>query len=112
MVSPLFMLPVAVLVGWGLYSACGPRPVFVVRISDGVAQAARGQVTRAFLRDIGQICAQHGVRRGSIRGVADGRRINLVFSAGIPGPCRQQIRNLWGVSGWLAAGSGRPRRKG
>jgi Protein of unknown function (DUF3634) len=109
-VNPLFVLPLAFLVGWGLYSACRPRPVFVVRIIDGVPRAARGQVTRGFLQDVAETCARHGVRRGSIRGVAAGRRINLVFSAGIPERCRQQIRNLWGLSGWSALGTSRPRR--
>jgi hypothetical protein len=42
--------------------------------------------------------------------VAAGRRIDLVFSGGIPGPCRQQIRNLWGVSGWSASGPRGPKR--
>jgi Protein of unknown function (DUF3634) len=109
-VNPLFILPITLLVGWGLYSACRPRPVFVVRISEGVPRAARGQVTRGFLQDVGETCARHRVRRGAIRGVAHGRRINLEFSSGIPGPCRQQIRNLWGLSGWSASGPGRPRR--
>jgi hypothetical protein len=109
-VNLLFVVPVALLVGGGLYAACRPRSVFVVRIRGGVPRAARGQITRGFLQDVGEICARHGVRRGSIRGVAAGRRINLVFSPGIPGPCRQQIRNLWGVSGWSAGGPSRPRR--
>ena len=108
--NPLFVLPITLLVGWGLYSACRPRPVFVVRISDGVPRAARGQVTRGFLQEVSETCARHEVRRGSIRGVAHGRRINLEFSPGIPEPCRQQIRNLWGLSGWSASGRSRPRR--
>lgn len=107
--NPWLLLPIALLVGWGLYWACRPRPVFVVRIGGGMPRAARGRVTRSFLQDIAEACSRHGVRRGSIRGVPEGRRINLVFSPGIPAPCRQQIRNLWGVSGWFAAGPGRPR---
>ena len=53
---------------------------------------------------------RHGVRGGEIRGIAAGRRINLAFSGAIPDPCRQQIRNIWGVSGWSAAGPSGPRR--
>lgn len=107
----LLLLPIALLVGWGVYWACRRRPVFIVRIGDGVPRASRGQVTRGFLQEIAETCARHGVRRGSIRGVADGRRINLMFSPGIPGPCRQQIRNLWGLSGWSTTSPGRPRRR-
>jgi hypothetical protein len=111
-VNPLFVMAIAMLAGWGLYSACRPRAVFVVRISGGVTRAASGTVTRGFLREIGDACTRHGVRRGSIRGVAEGRRIHLRFSPGIPGPCRQQIRNVWAVLGWSAGGPGpgRPRR--
>ena len=112
LVNPMYVLPLAVLLGWGLYTACRPGSVFVVRIREGVPRAVRGQVTRGFLREIGDTCSRHGVRRGSIRGVAADRRINLVFSAGIPEPCRQQIRNIWGLSGWSATGTSRPRRTG
>ena len=108
--NPWIMLALAVLAGWGGYGALRPRPLFVVRIRDGVPRAARGKVTRAFLRDVAEICVQHDVRRGEIRGLAAGRRIDLAFSAGIPGPCRQQIRNLWGVCGWSATGPTGPRR--
>lgn len=108
--NPLLVLALVLGAGWVLYAASRSRAVFVVRIEGGVPRAARGQVTRGFLQDVGEILARHRVRWGSIRGVADGRRINLEFSAGISGPCRQQIRNLWGVSGWSAAGPGGPRR--
>jgi hypothetical protein len=106
----VILLPLALLIGWGLYSACRSRPLFVVRISEGAPRAVRGRVTRAFLQDIAEIATRHRVRRGEIRGLAAGRRINLEFSSGIPGPCRQQIRNLWGVCGWTAAGPTGPRR--
>lgn len=108
--NSLLMLPLALLIGWGLYTVCRPRPLFVVRIREGVPRAARGQVTRGFLQDIAEIIARHGVRRGEIRGMAVGRRINLEFSARIPAPCRQQIRSLWGVCGWSATGPTGPRR--
>jgi hypothetical protein len=109
-VNYLLLLVLGVVIGWVLYTICRPRPVFVVRIRDGVPQAARGQVTRGFLQDVAETCARHGVRDGEVRGLATGRRINLVFSAGIPNPCRQQIRNLWGVSGWSATGPSGPSR--
>jgi hypothetical protein len=106
----LLVLVLGLVIGWVLYTVCRPRPVFVVRIRDGVARAARGQVTRGFLHDVAEACARHGVRDGEVRGLAAGRRINLVFSSGIPDRCRQQIRNVWGVSGWSASGPSRPNR--
>lgn len=96
----LMLLALIPLAGWALYSACRPRPVFVVRISEGIPRADRGKVPRGFLQEIAETCARHRVRQGEIRGMAADRRINLSFSAEVPGPCRQQIRNLWGVSGW------------
>jgi hypothetical protein len=108
--NPLILPALALLVGWGLYAACRSRPLFVVRISEGTPRAVRGQVTRAFLQDIAEIATRHRVRRGEIRGLAAGRRINLEFSSGIPGRCQQQIRNLWGACGWPAAGPTGPRR--
>jgi Protein of unknown function (DUF3634) len=110
-VNLLMILPLGLLVGWGLFFALRPRSVFVVRVIDGVPRVARGQVTREFLREIGDACARNGVRRAEVRGVADGRRINLVFSGGVPERCRQQLRNLWNISGW-SAGVRQPRRIG
>ncbi len=106
----LLLLVLGLVIGWILYTIGRPRPVFVVRLRDGVPRAARGQATRGFLRDVAETCARHGVRDGEVRGIARGRRIDLVFSAGIPDPCRQQIRNVWGVSGWSAAGPSGPKR--
>jgi hypothetical protein len=101
---------VGLVIGCVLFTIVRPRPVFVVRIRDGVPRAARGQVTRGFLQDVAETCARHGVENGVVRGLVAGRRINLGFSRGIPGPCRQQIRNLWGVSGWSASGPRGPKR--
>ena len=104
----LMLLALISVAGWALYLVCRPRPVFVVRISDGVPRADRGKVPRGFLHEIAETCARHRVRHGEIRGMAADRRIDLSFSAEVPGPCRQQIRNLWGVSGWSAL-RGNPR---
>jgi hypothetical protein len=106
----LLLLVLGAVIGWVLYTISRPRPVFVVRIRDGVARAARGQVTRVFLQDVAEACDRHGVRDGEVRGLTAGQRIGLVFSSGIPERCRQQIRNLWGVSGWSAAGPSGPNR--
>jgi hypothetical protein len=83
---------------------CRPRPVFVIRIEDGVPSVAQGKVTRAFLDEVGETCRRHGVRDGVVRGVARGQFIALSFSGAMPPPLRQQIRNLWALSGWSRRG--------
>jgi hypothetical protein len=87
---------------WALWSVTRPASVFVVRVKHGLPGVTKGTVTRAFLQDIGDVCARHGVENGVLRGVARGTRIELVFSNAFPGPCRQQLRNLWNISGWSA----------
>jgi Protein of unknown function (DUF3634) len=109
-VNSLILLALVVPLGWGLVAALRPHALFVIRINQGVPRAARGQVTRGFLQDVAETCARHGLRSGEIRGIAAGRRIALSFSWGIPEPCRQQIRNLWNLSGWSVPGPTRPRR--
>jgi len=79
-----------------------PLAVFVVRIQRKVPQATQGKVTAAFLGEIAELCRQHGVDTGEVRGVACGRRISLWFSGGVPASFRQQLRNWWALSGWAA----------
>lgn len=100
MTNGLIGVGLMILAGWVVYMATRPGGVFVVRVRGGVPRATRGVVTSAFLRDVAEICAQHRVRSGTVRGVADGRRIRLEFSSGMPTACRQQIRNVWEASGW------------
>ena len=107
LVEFVFLLGLGLLVAWGVWSACHPHPVFVVRVTDGVPRLVRGKVTPAFLQEIGETCDRHGVRQGVVRGVANGSRIALAFSGDISTPCRQQLRNIWTLSGW-SAGSRRP----
>jgi hypothetical protein len=99
----IFLMGLVLLVGWGLWSACRPRASFVIRITDGVARAAQGQVTRSFVQEVGEVCRRHGVRRAEVRGITEGRRIVLAFSADMPETCRQQLRNIWNLSGWSAS---------
>jgi hypothetical protein len=95
-----FELALIALVIWGIWTACRPRANFVVRIREGVPRVTRGQVTRSFVQEIREVCRQHDVRHGEVRGVAVGRRITLAFSGDLPEPCRQQLRNIWNLSGW------------
>jgi hypothetical protein len=88
------------LVGWGIWSALKPRPIFVVRIEGGVPRVVRGKVTRSFVVQVRDACNRHGVDRGSVRGLATGRTITLTFTKNIPPAFRQQLRNEWALSGW------------
>jgi Protein of unknown function (DUF3634) len=96
----LLQLGLAAFVAWALWTAVRPRCAFVVRIKEGVPRVARGTVTRSFLQEIAETSGRHLVDEGVIRGVVKGRRIVLTFSAGMPPPCQQQLRNLWELSGW------------
>jgi Protein of unknown function (DUF3634) len=93
-------LGLVALAAWAIWSVFRPRPAFVVRIKNGVPRVARGTVTPAFLHQIGETCSRHHVGHGVVRGVIEGRRIALSFSHGIPPTCRQQLRNLWTLTGW------------
>lgn len=72
---------------------------FLVRIGGGRAKLATGKVTTAFLHQLEQACAEFGVSRGWIGGIARGRQTRLVFSSKIPPHVRQRLRNLWHLQG-------------
>jgi len=99
----MLVLALVALAAWALWSASRPRHAFVIRIEGGVPTVARGTVSRAFLQEVGDTCRRHGVSHAVVRGLVQGTRIALAFSGGMPEPCRQQLRNLWGLSGWSAA---------
>jgi len=88
-----------------LYAFRHSAAVFVVRIREGRAKAVRGTITPAFLATIEQLCAEHGIHSGEVRGVARGRRISLCFSRGLPLGFCQPLRNWWAMSGWSARSS-------
>jgi hypothetical protein len=101
MFVPLFTIALTALVLWAIWSAVRPRPVFEVRISEGTPRIARGTVASAFVQEVGEVCRRHGVRDGAVRGVAqESGRISLTFSGDMPPSCRQQLRNIWSLSGW------------
>ena len=78
-----------------IYYALQPRYVFVVKIADGVLQVTRGRLTANFLAEMEEAVTRNGVRHGWVGGVGRGGKVGLAFSRSIPGPCRQQLRNLW-----------------
>jgi hypothetical protein len=84
-----------------------PPAVFVVRIKSRQPLATQGRVTASFLAILAELCQQHSLDSGEVRGVARGRRISLWFSGGVPSGFRQQLRNWWARSGWQAP----PRRR-
>ena len=104
----LLTLALLGMIGWGVWQALQPRSVFVVKVDRGVPRVTHGHVTRAFLASIGEACRHHGVTRGTVRGKAHGNQIALEFRGDFPAPCRQQLRNVWVMSGWAA---GRSRRR-
>ncbi len=106
LVLPLLLLG---LFGWGLWQVLQPRSVFVIRIEGGHSRIVRGTVTRAFLLQVDDICRHHDISTGTIRGRARGSQVALQMSGPFPASCRQQIRNLWVMSGW-AKGSMTRRR--
>lgn len=97
------------LLGWGIWQACQPRYAFVIQLERGRPRVARGYVTKAFLNEVRELCHFHGVARGAVRGRRRGAQIALEVSGPFSPECRQQLRNLWGISGWPATrGRGRP----
>ena len=95
----LLALGVIVAAAW---IALQPRCAFVIQIAQGIPKAIRGKVTAAFLEQVREVCEQHGVRRGIVRGLICGRRIVLGFSPSIPSAGQQRLRNWWANWGWSA----------
>jgi hypothetical protein len=95
----ILTLALVAIPAWALWSLCRPRPAFVVRVEDGVPRVAHGKVAREFLHDVRETCGRHSVTWGEVRGVARDRKISLEFSVEIPEACRQQLRNLWVLTG-------------
>lgn len=102
LLARVFLLLVAGWIVWILWRSARPRPAFVVRVEDGEPRPESGTVTAAFLQEVREILARHGVRTARILGQARGGRIGLVFSREIPPAACQQLRNYWALAGWNA----------
>lgn len=97
------LLAVAAAATW---FALGPSPLFVIAIENGTPRAIRGTVSPGVLGALAEICADCGVRTGTVRGVPEGDRIRLEFSRNLPRPFQQQVRNWWVNSGFSTSRSG------
>src|SRR2546423_13866593 len=89
-----FVVAVVVLVVAAAWWWAPSRDHFVVRVDNGVARAVRGKVTAAFLREVGEICQEYGVRRGEVYGQMWRRRVRLSFSRTLPPPRQQRLRDV------------------
>jgi hypothetical protein len=69
--------------------------IFVIRIREGTARAVRGTVRTEFLSVISDLCGDHGIQKGEIRGVPHGQFVRLTFSRRLPQGFRQELRNWW-----------------
>ena len=98
MASLILQLLAAVLLASGGWFFFRPRPIFEIRVKDGVARRTRGHVGGAFLRDVQDACEGLGVTHGLVRGKPRGDRIGVEFAGPIPAACQQRIRNLWANS--------------
>jgi hypothetical protein len=98
----LIKIVVFAAVAYLFWLACQPRCAFVVRITEGIPRTIQGTTTPAFLAEVRELCAQHGIQRGTVRGLVRGKLISLAFSRDIPPAAQQQLRNWWAISGWGA----------
>jgi hypothetical protein len=99
------------LIGWAIWQACQPRDAFVIRLERGEPRVVRGTVTKAFVGEVRALGRHHGVRHGTIRGQVRGNQIGITLQGPFPPEYRQQLRNIWGMSGW-SAGRSHGRRGG
>jgi hypothetical protein len=102
MLSTVLTTGLAALVIWALYSAVRPRAAFVIRVRAGVPRVVRGTVKPAFVAEVAEVCRRHNVQEAAVSGVKRDNRIALAFSGSISESCRQQLRNVWSLSGWSA----------
>lgn len=78
---PVLILAIVAALWWAFTK---PPALFVVRVREGRPDATSGKITEAFRVAVADIFQEFGVQSGEIRGVAQGGRIGLWFSSGIP----------------------------
>jgi hypothetical protein len=90
-VRSLALVLLIIGVGWFLTR---PRPVFVIRIRNGVPRLVQGQSSGLVLEDVAEVCRMGGVTSGTVSAWKHGKRIRLKCSRSIPAGCQQQLRNM------------------
>ena len=88
-----FLALVWLIIGAGWFLT-RPRPVFVIRIRNGIPKAVQGQTSGLVLDGIAEVCRMGGVTSGTVSAWKHGKRIRLKFSKSIPAGCQQQLRNM------------------
>jgi len=73
------------------------REAFRITLQNGRARLAKGKAPPGFIRDVEEICRRPGIERATVSGLRVESRVKLHFSADIPEPYRQRIRNAWGI---------------
>lgn len=68
---------------------------WLIGFDDSKPPRVKGNVTRAFVREAGDLLQKSGVRRARICGVNKRGTITLSFSGSIPKQLHQRLRNLW-----------------
>jgi hypothetical protein len=90
----LIIAGVITVIGYGA-TLVRPCPVFVVQIRQGQPSIRHGRISAAFQEAIVDICRDHQIKSGEIRGLKSNGRFRLAFSSRFPEPARQQLRNYW-----------------
>lgn len=71
------------------------RPEFVVRIKDGSARRASGNVRQGFVSDCSDIARQFEIQAGEVFGERSVNGVELRFDPAIPEKSHQRFRNAW-----------------
>jgi hypothetical protein len=78
-----------------MQAALMPRYQFMIQINGEQLKVSKGKVPADFLDNVRETCREFNIRNGWIGGVKRGKATALRFSANIPQPCQQRLRNMW-----------------
>ncbi len=75
--------------------------LFLLRISGGQVRVARGRIPQKLLNDLAEILRDPPMDEGSLRGVAEDRRVRIYPTGELTDGQKQRIRNV--VATWPVA---------